>query len=204
MQLLRNLGLLPVNKVTAKKKGSTKTRRAEGRRVEKSVHVEDKKVRLSDGTDKMVSLFARGGAIGLAELSDIGEPCFTELRRVRTHRSQDKSGLFRWYNDYLLPEGSGGGVVIVRLHGNEEDASRKFNRTENVRVIPPSDPDFKALYARRNDAESINRAIDDSMWLSRAHSEGHARQHLNLIGYALMVNSLALLEHRQRAAPLAA
>ena len=46
--------------------------------------------------------------------------------------------------------------------------------------------------------------IDDSMWLSRAHSVGHARQHLNLIGYALMVNSLALLEHRQRAAPLAA
>ena len=92
----------------------------------------------------------------------------------------------------------------MRLHGNEGDTARKFNRTENVRVIPPSDPDFKALYARRNDAESINRAIDDSMWLSRAHSVGHARQHLNLIGYALMVNSLALLEHRQRAAPIAA
>jgi len=97
----------------------------------------------------------------------------------------------------------GGGVVTVRLHDNEEDAARKFNRTD-VRVIPASDPDFKALYASRNDAESINRAIDDSMWLSRAHSVGRARQHLNLIGYALMVNSLALLEQRQRAAPLAA
>ena len=97
-----------------------------------------------------------------------------------------------------------GAVDVKTLHGNEEDAARGFNRTENVRVIPPSDPDFKALYARRNDAESINRAIDDSMWLSRAHSVGHARQHLNLMGYALMVNSLALLEHRQRAAPLAA
>jgi hypothetical protein len=42
------------------------------------------------------------------------------------------------------------------------------------------------------------------MWLSRAHSVGHARQHLNLIGYSLMVNSLTLLEDRQRAAPLAA
>ena len=91
----------------------------------------------------------------------------------------------------------------MRLHGNDDDTARRFNRTENVRAIPPSDPDFKALYARRNDAESINRAIDDSMWLSRAHSVGHAR-HMNLIGYALMVNSLALLEHRQRAAPLAA
>jgi hypothetical protein len=202
--LLRNLGLLPVNRVTAKKKGSTKPRRAEGRRIEKSVHVEDKKVRLPDGREKVVSLFARGGAIGIVELSDIGERSFFELKRTRTHRTQDKTGLFRWYNDYLLPERIGGGVVTVRLHGNEEDSARKFNRTENVRVIPPSDPDFQALYARRSDAESINRAIDDSMWLSRGHSVGHARQHLNLIGYSLMVNSLALLEHRQRAAPLAA
>ncbi|MBA2443853.1 MAG: hypothetical protein H0V49_00770, partial [Nocardioidaceae bacterium] len=202
--LLRKLGLLPVNKVTLKKKGVNKPRRAEGRRVEKSTHVEDKWVKNGEGIEKVLSLFARGGAIGIVELSDTGEPSFTELSRVRTHRTQDKSGLFRWYNDYLLPESLGGRVVTVRLHGNDEDAARGFNRTENVRVIPPSDPDFKALYARRNDAESINRAIDDSMWLSRAHSVGHARQHLNLIGYALMVNSLALLEQRQRAAPLAA
>jgi hypothetical protein len=26
---------------------------------------------------------------------------------------------------------------------------------------------------------------------------GHARQHVNLLGYALMVNSLALQEHRR-------
>lgn len=86
----------------------------------------------------------------------------------------------------------------MRLHGNAEDVARKLNRTENVRPIPQSNPDFKALYARRNDAESINRGIDDSMWLSRAHSVGHTRQHVNLIGYALMVNSLALHEHRRR------
>jgi Uri superfamily endonuclease len=202
--LLRKLGLIPVNKVTAKRKGSKKPRRAAGRRVEKSIHVEDKRVRLKGGTDKTVRLFARGGAIGIVELSDVGEPTFTELPRVRTHRNRDKSGRFRWYNDYVLPEESGGGVVTVRLHCTEEDAARGFNRTENVRVIPPSDPDFKSLYARRNDAESINRAIDDSMWLSRAHSVGHSRQHVNLIGYALMVNSLALLEQRQRAAPPAA
>lgn len=36
------------------------------------------------------------------------------------------------------------------------------------------------------------------MWLGRAHRIGHARQHLNLIGYALMVNSLTIYEHRRR------
>jgi hypothetical protein len=36
------------------------------------------------------------------------------------------------------------------------------------------------------------------MYLRRAHSFGHARQHLNLLGYALVVNSLALFEQRRR------
>ena len=62
-----------------------------------------------------------------------------------------------------------------------EDEKRKFNRTESIRQIPQSDPDFKRLYRRRNDAESINRALDDTLWLRRAHSVGHARQHLNLL-----------------------
>ena len=86
----------------------------------------------------------------------------------------------------------------VRLHGTDEDSARRFNRTENVRVIPPSDSDFTRLYRRRNDAESINRGVVDSLYLGRAHSVGHARQLVNLLGFALMVNSLALLLHRAR------
>ena len=81
-----------------------------------------------------------------------------------------------------------------------EDEKRKFNRTENVRPIPPTDPDFAALYGRRSDAESINRALDDTLWLRRAHSIGHERQHLNLLTFALGVNSLALHPHRRRSA----
>jgi hypothetical protein len=86
----------------------------------------------------------------------------------------------------------------VRLHGTPQDTARRFNRTENVRPIPPSDPDFARLYPRRADAESINRNLEDTLWLGRAHSIGHARQHLNLLGYALMVNGLALHRHRRR------
>lgn len=59
-------------------------------------------------------------------------------------------------------------------------------------------PDFKALYGRRNDSESINRGLIDTLYLGRAHSVGHARQHVNLLGYALMVNALALHQHRRR------
>ena len=195
---LREMGLMPVNRVTAAVIGSKQPRRVEGQRVEKSVHVEDRDVALPDGTVRTFQLYARGGAIGLGELTDKGELDFVELPRLRTHRDQDASGLFRWYNEYALPEGYGGRTILVRLHGTDEDKARKLNRTENVRPIPPSDPDFKEIYARRADAESINRGLEDTPYLGRAHSVGHRRQLVNLLGYALMVNSLALHEHRQR------
>ncbi len=90
------------------------------------------------------------------------------------------------------------GTITVRLHGNDDDSRRKLNRPENVRPIPPGDPDFARLYPRRNDAESINRSLEDTLWLGRAHSVGHERQHLNLIGFALMTNSLTRARHKSR------
>ena len=92
----------------------------------------------------------------------------------------------------------------MRLHGNAEDVKRKFNRAENVRQIPPGDPDFEVLYRRRNDAESINRHLDDTLWLRRAHTVGCRRQLLNLITYALGVNGVSMHVRRQGLAPPAA
>jgi hypothetical protein len=145
-----------------------------------------------------VGLYAQGGALGIAELTETGEPIFEPLPRLRTHRNADKSGRYRWYNDYQLPDRYGSATITVRLHGTDDDIARKLNRTENLRPIPPGDPDFERLFPRRNDAESINRHLDDTMWLGRAHSIGHARQRLNLLGFALTVNSLALHRHRRR------
>ena len=133
----------------------------------------------------------------VAELTETGEQDLTELRRVRTTRRGGKAGTFRWYNEYALPSG---GTVTVRVDTTEEDTARKLNRAENVRQIGPSDPDFKRIYRRRADIESINRGLDDSMWLGRAHSKGAARQLMNLLGYAVMVNGLAIHLHRKRIA----
>ena len=194
-RLLRVLGLLSVTKVTAAQ-GVGPGRKGK-RRVEKSTFVEQRAVTLDDGTTLMIDLFARAGAIGVGVLNEAGDMVFTGLRRVRTSRAADKAGTYRWYNHYRLPDDLGGAVITVRLHGNDEDTKRRFNRTENVRPIPPSDPDFKNLYKRRNDAESINRALDDTLWLRRAHSTGHRRQHVNMLTHALGVNSLALQRHRR-------
>ena len=203
-RLLRDLGLLPINRVTAAKAGVKAPRRDDGRRQEKSVRIETKTITLADGTIRTVELYARGGAIGIAELTERGDLHYTELPRIRTRRSQDKNGKYRWYNDYRLPHHYGAGTITVRLHGNDNDAKRKLNRTENVRPIPPTDPDFARLYRRRNDAESINRNLDDTLWLGRAHSLGHRRQHLNLLGYALMTNGLALHRHQRKRDTIAA
>jgi hypothetical protein len=186
-KLLRELGLLPLNRVTAAEKGAKDPRRAKGRRVEKSVHVEDKDI-LVDGVETRISLYTRGGAVGLAEPDETGDLVFSALRRTRTRRTQDRNRLFRWYNDYELPNSLGGGEITVRLHANEHDKARGLNRTENVRPIPQSDPEFARLYARRNDAESINRALNDTLYLGRAHSVGRRRQLVEVLGYALTVN----------------
>jgi hypothetical protein len=72
---------------------------------------------------------------------------------------------------------------------------------ENVRQIPPGDPDFEILYRRHNGAEIINRHFDDTLWLRRAHSVGNRCQLLNMITYALGVNALSMHVRRRGLAP---
>jgi len=139
-RLMRDLGLLSVNKMTAAKAGAKKPRRDEGRRVPRSTFLEQRTITRPDGSATTVDLFACDGAVGVVRLSDTGEQCFEPLSRARTHRNRDKNGKFRWYNDYRLPA-AGGATITIRLHANDDDVRRRFNRTENIRPIPAADPD---------------------------------------------------------------
>lgn len=187
-ELMQKFGWLSINRVQG---AEVVTRNGKPvKRVEKTVHIEDKTI-----NGRVVRLFARGGAVCVAELTETGEQELTELRRVRTTRRDGKNGTYRWYNEYALPEG---GTVTVRLDTTEEDVARKLNRAENVRQLPPTDRDFKHIYRRRADAESINRNLEDTLFLNRAHSKGAQRQLVNLLGYALVVNALAVHLHRNR------
>jgi hypothetical protein len=53
---------------------------------------------------------------------------------------------------------------------------------------------------RRKPRSAIKRGFDDTLFLRRAHSLGHRRQWVNLLGDALTVNSLTLLEHSETSA----
>ena len=193
LELLHQRGLLPVVPVQAES-GGRRTRR---RRTERTVLVGPGSIRRPDHTVKDCMLYARAGALCLAELDADGNPFTIPLARTRIQPRRNADGTWRWYGLYTVPLTAGGGTIRVRLDTTREDRKRRFNRCEYLRPIPPRDPDFARLYPRRFDAESINRALDDSSWLGRAHSVGRDRQLLNLIGYALSVNSLALHRHRR-------
>jgi hypothetical protein len=46
--------------------------------------------------------------------------------------------------------------------------------------------------------QSINRGLEETLYIGRAHSVGHLRQQADLLGFALTVNSLTLARHRAR------
>ncbi len=190
-EIMQELGWLSINRVQGAEVVTRNDKPV--KRVEKTVHIEDKTV-----NGRVVRLFARSGAVCLAKFTETGDQELIELRRVRTTRRNGKRGMHRWYNEYALP---GGGTVTVRINTTEDDTTRKLNRAENVRQIPPTDPDFKRIYRRRADAESINRNLEDTLFLNRAHSRSAKRQLVNLIGYAIVVNALAVHLHGRRMAP---
>ncbi len=115
-------------------------------------------------------LIAKGGRLGSGGFAETREPVFVPLERWRTHRTTDSGRTPRWYNDDRIPRRLGRGIVIVRLHTDDEDRRRTFDRDENVRQVPLTWPDFETLCQRRDRAESINRHLDDTLWLWRARS----------------------------------
>jgi hypothetical protein len=196
--IMRDLGWLALAKVTAKASGTTKRGKRVGKYVPKDRHIEVKTVVGPDGKGQAVPIYAVGGAAGVGRLTDTGELAFVALERIRTHRNANKGGGYRWYNDYGLPADLGGGTITLRLLGNDADKKAGLNRTENLRAIPPTDADFKRLFPRRNDTESINRALDDTLYLRRAHSVGQIAQLTDLLGFALLVNARTRARHRAR------
>src|SRR5438132_8517374 len=56
--LLRELGLIPINRVALAERGASTPRRKDGRRLQKSAHIEDKQVRLPDGTTRTIRLYS--------------------------------------------------------------------------------------------------------------------------------------------------
>ncbi len=48
------------------------------------------------------------------------------------------------------------------------------------------------------DSESVNRALEDTLYWQRAHSVGHVRQEVDLLGFGLIMSALTQARHRAR------
>lgn len=59
-----------------------------------------------------------------------------------------------------------------------------------------TDPDIPRLCGRRNDSESLNRGLEDTLFLGRVHNLGWRRQQVEMIGWALMVNARTMARRR--------
>jgi hypothetical protein len=85
-------------------------------------------------------------------------------KRLKTERRKNSDGTWRIYNLWQTPDG---GTFREPVIDTDDDKLRKLNRAERLRSIPPTDPDYKELYGRRNDAEAQDRMLDDSLRLGR-------------------------------------
>jgi hypothetical protein len=197
-QALLQQGLLPLIGVHAQT-AARKTAKGVMPRIPKDAHVEDKMVTLRDGTTKRCRVHAIDGELCLVEFDLHGKPTPFALKRGRIKADRTVDGAYRWYGEYELPEAfGGGGTLTIRLDLTPEDEKSGFNRTEVLSPIPSSDDDFKKLGWLRNDAESNNSALEDTLFNKRAHSIGHLSQRANLLGYALLINSLTLYLAKRR------
>jgi hypothetical protein len=95
--------------------------------------------------------------------------------------------------------------IQVEIHDIEEDKRRGYLRTAHVRAIGPQNPDFAIYRHMRGDSESLNRAVEDSLYRHhRAHSVGWARQQVDMLGLAALINALTRERMRRQRLPAAA
>ena len=189
-RLEQELGWVVINPTAAAKLSADKRRRVK----EKEGALTDVAFAYPDGSTDSVAIWYRRGRLHRAAYLNDGTIDLSPLTRLDSPIEQNPDGTYRTYVEYEVPDPRGGPPKRhrERTYNDAEDEARGFNRAENVRQIPFGDPDYERLYGRRSNAESVNRRIDDELYLRRARTLGYRRQHLNLIAHQIVVNSVAL------------
>ncbi len=123
-----------------------------------------------------------------------------ELCDRRARRGGRSVAAFTWRTSYKLTCGDETFEIAERSTTIPE-LDRKFNRSENVRQIPPGTPLYDELYPHRSSIEGFNSWMDGRFWLRRARSKGAERQFLEQIGLINLYNSLVWRANRHLLEP---
>ena len=123
-RIMRDLGLLSINRVALAKAGTKKPRRhkADQRQEKSTLHRRPRPSRSpTEPSDHRRPVCTRRRARHRATRRRRLDWASNRFAGSAPIAAADKSGRFRWYNDYALPDDLGGTVITVRLHGNHED-----------------------------------------------------------------------------------
>lgn len=146
-------------------------------------------------------LQTKRGSIHERRILDTGadhlEPC--PVTRKPYFR-RNTNGTFRQYIDIALACGT---IHAERVDTTPEDEERGYNRTEHLRqyVKDGADGVYRRCYGWREDAESINNLIQQTLHNRRMIAYSAARQYLVMLGFAIGRNSLARWLRQQRTLP---
>lgn len=145
-------------------------------------------------------LWTKRGAITERQVLDTGEVIFTPSPVAKRYRRPNADGTYRWYIEFAL---SCGTVHRERIDTTNEDRARRYNRAEHLRQYTKEGADgvYERSYGWREDAESVNDLIQQTLYKGRMIAYSAARQYLVMLGFALGRNSLARLLRRRRAEP---
>lgn len=209
--LLTELATLPVNRPRAKENPKKKGRSI-GRRVPDESIVEVKPIKCPDGTSEQLEIWQSDGNLGLRQLKENGEWHFLPLEATKLHVNRNGDGTASQYRLYVglkLPAEvalrTGKREVTVALYQTQNDKTRAYPRTAHVRAVGSASPDFWIYTKMRNDSESLNRVIEDSLYRHhRARSIGWARQQVDMLGLAGLINALTRERLRTASLPQAA
>lgn len=190
IDVLYSLGLISIVKVPAAPGGGPKTLNL-GRHQTRGNH---------DAT-----VWAIDGAAHI-EVFTGSDADHVRLEEPKLHRRRNKSGGFRFYAEYRIPDDPRvpprlrGDSLTLRLHTNGDDQAAGIARSENLRPIAQGDERWDLLNAARPIAESFNAWLKSTWRNGRAPAVGKGRQHVRLIYAAMLANFTALTAFERRTA----
>lgn len=140
-------------------------------------------------------LHIENGTVVDVTLADDGTPVVVGTStRKQVKRVCRADGCYRFHLGITVSCRRGAFTLWLSPHATESDETLP----EHLRLLPPEDPDFKRLYGLRNDSESFNSQFKRTLLVDRAASVGWERQLFDVLGFAVLQNSLTWATAREQ------
>ena len=86
----------------------------------------------------------------------------------------------------------------IRHSSTDDERANNKRRTRALRTIPPTDPDWRALFGGREDTESMHNDYKSRLVNRRAGSVGLARREMDIRRYQMFQMVVALMAWKIR------